>query len=238
MIARSLRRVSFVLALAGVSLVGRAARADAQPAPSGSSAPAPSSASAPSGTSSATAAGPSAPSGAASPAAAAPSAGAAPANATPAFESNVAAEPPRRWYGWQVMICDAVVAPQAFFAIKETSTILYITAGLTYAGCPMAVHLLHGQGREAGLSGGARIAVPGLLAGIGYLVGYLFPFPKKSGDSPVTYGALTGLGIGVGASVLFDWFYLSREEIPLWERAGVRLRPYTDGKTGGFVGTF
>lgn len=231
MLARSLRRVSFSLALAGVSLVGRAAIADSAPAatPASSAPAAPPTSSA----------GPLPPASSAPAAPAGSSAASAPAGAaTPAFESNVAAEPPRRWYGWQIMICDAVVAPQAFFAIKETSTILYITAGLTYAGCPMTVHLLHGQGREAGLSGGARIAVPGVLAGIGYLIGYLFPFPKKSGESPVTYGALTGLGIGVGASVLFDWFYLSREEIPLWERAGVRLRPYTDGKTGGFVGTF
>ncbi len=154
------------------------------------------------------------------------------------FQTNVKTNLPKRWYGWQIMLCDAAVVPQAIFAIKETSTILYVTGGMTYVVCPLAVHMfLHPQ-ENAGWSGGARIVTPAVLAGIGYIVGYAFPLPKKEGDSPSTYGALTGTAIGVGAAVLFDWFWVSREEIPLWERLGMRVRPYTDGRTGGLAGTF
>lgn len=154
------------------------------------------------------------------------------------FQTNVRANVPKRWYGWQIMLCDAAVVPQAIFAIKETSTVLYVTGGMTYMVCPLAVHLFLHPAENAGWSGGARIVTPAVLAGIGYIVGYAFPLPKKEGDSPSTYGALTGSAIGVGAAVLFDWFWVSREEMPLWERLGMRVHPYTDGRTGGLAGTF
>ncbi len=144
---------------------------------------------------------------------------ASPAASTPPA-SDEGTRPATRWYGWQVLLCDAATAAQlAVAAAVDTSGVLYVSGGSTYFACPMVVHFLHNQIASVGWSAGARIIIPTIGAGIGHAVA---PNDGHSRETYLTVGALIGATVGAAIDVLL----IAREEIPLWDREEhARTRP-------------
>jgi len=82
----------------------------------------------------------------------------------PALARGDEEQPPRRWYGWQIMIADGAVAGLTLgLATVGTDTggagvALGILAASAFALVPPAIHLAHGSSRDALLSFAVRTA--------------------------------------------------------------------------------
>ena len=130
---------------------------------------------------------------------------------------NAGTEVPMRWYGWQVLLCDAGAGLQIGLGAALDVVPLEVTGGSTYGICPIVVHLAHGQVGGAATSGGARILFPLVGATLGYAIG--LTLPDQDTANPTGKGALIGALTGVGLAIVGDVVWLSREVVPLWERA-------------------
>jgi hypothetical protein len=137
-------------------------------------------------------------------------------------------EPEMRWYGWQMLIVDAVVSGVIAYALVKEDRRLGTSAVIGYlAGGPM-IQAAHGQPRRVLRSVGARIANPLVFGLIGVAVGQC----GRDGESHCRSWALGGLLFGMGLGILYDQAEQSMEPKPVT----LTLAPAWGGGGGGAVG--
>jgi membrane-associated protease RseP (regulator of RpoE activity) len=130
-------------------------------------------------------------------------------------------EPPHRakWYGYQIMLCDAGALALAIGAAvtddprSDLEPALILSSGLTYLICGPIVHLVHHNNKEAMISGVAlRVGAPALGAAL-VISSFAFDPIDKGGDLGLAVGALV-VGVLAGVAALaVDWFMLPYEPI-------------------------
>jgi hypothetical protein len=131
-----------------------------------------------------------------------------------------------RWYGWQMLIVDAVVSGVIAYALVKEDRRLGTSAVIGYlAGGPM-IQAAHGQPKRVLRSVGARIANPLVFGLIGVAVGKCGQDGESHCRSWVLGGALFGMGLGI----LYDQAEQSMEPTPIT----LTLAPAWGG--GGAVG--
>jgi hypothetical protein len=127
------------------------------------------------------------------------------------------------WYGWQLMIPDAIGSALMIAAIEQFATqsgastaLLGTGLGVLSAGGPM-VHVLHG--REGGAAGSLGLRLGGALFGffIGAAVGAENQSPgaclTSASPNQVEVGLSFGLGIGATVGAIIDEAALAWESV-------------------------
>ena len=134
----------------------------------------------------------------------------------PALARGDEEQPPRRWYGWQIMIADAAVAGLTLgLATVGTDTggagvALGILAASAFALVPPAIHLAHGSSRDALLSFAVRTAPIGL--GLLLFAATTRHTDCGEGCAQLAFPLFGAIGSGVG--MIVDWAAFSTEPAP------------------------
>jgi hypothetical protein len=134
----------------------------------------------------------------------------------PAVARSEEEQPPRRWYGWQIMIADGAIAGLTLgLATVGTDTggagvALGILAASAFALVPPAIHLAHGSSRDAL----ASFAVRTVPIGLGFLV---FGLTTRHTDcaegcAQLAFPLFGAIGSGIG--MIVDWAAFSSEPAP------------------------
>jgi hypothetical protein len=132
----------------------------------------------------------------------------APAPKPPLSSAATRGEPKLRWYGWQIIVIDAVaIAPLAL--ITNDSSWGYLALGLYLGGGPV-VHGAHESGAKAAASLGLRILGALGGAGTGLLINAAAERPgcesATQSGAAAACSLVTGTEVGLVAGALFASF--------------------------------
>ncbi len=112
-----------------------------------------------------------------------------------------------RWYGWQIMLTDAVGAALVYFGAQNDSTATGAIGAITLAVAPPLIHLAHHAPGDAGLSLLIRVLPFGASLA---LFAALHPqCGDGCGELLIPFGGLVLSGVGAIA----DWAFLSTEQV-------------------------
>jgi hypothetical protein len=142
--------------------------------------------------------------------------------ALPVDKAAAEAEPPQRWYGWQILIADGSATSLLLVDAALTDGEPALALGLLFYVSPI-LHAVHGNPGRAAASLGLRALLPfagGMIA------------MESSNDCGLLGGSCEGLGVGVGlgyaTAVLIDAGLLGWEEDDAPDADASSLRPAVD----------
>jgi len=151
-------------------------------------------------------------------------------------------EPQFHWYGYQILISDAVTSALLLVALKEGSVKPLYPAAVTWLLVPPIIHSVNGQTRNMPKSFLIRLLLPSFAGFLGFVIGITAQSYGSSGEPSVIpaefiFGGL-GVVLGAIAASVIDTSHYAYEPIKSPAPISMAVLPNQHGATLSLAATF